>query len=160
MTPSGRAGSPLETGAGLSTLVILRKRPRQHTAVQPAPDAFAAILEFAERHRMDIHGFRPIVARSQDWLPRVDLPDLDLVLVDGAHAFPVPFLDWYYGAEKLKVGGLMVVDDTHLPTGTMLAERIGVPKGPDASTEARMTAGGMAFSGGRNLKRAGLTGWS
>jgi predicted O-methyltransferase YrrM len=75
---------------------------------------------------MDIHGFRPIVARSQDWLPRVDLPDLDLVLVNGGHAFPVPFLDWYYGAEKLKVGGLMVVDNTHLPTGTRLADFMGV----------------------------------
>ena len=121
----GPGSVTLETGAGLSTLVILRKQPRQHTAVQPVPDEFAAILEFAERHRMDIHGFRPIVARSQDWLPRADLPDLDLVLVDGAHAFPVPFLDWYYGAEKLKVGGLMVVDDTHLLTGTMLADFMG-----------------------------------
>jgi SAM-dependent methyltransferase/glycosyltransferase involved in cell wall biosynthesis len=121
----GPGSVTLETGAGLSTLVILRKQPRQHTAVQPVPDAFAAILAFAERHRMDIHGFRPIVARSQDWLPRVDLPDLDLVLVNGGHAFPVPFLDWYYGAEKLKVGGLMVVDDTHLPTGSRLADFMG-----------------------------------
>ena len=121
----GPGSVTLETGSGLSTLVILRKQPRQHTAVQPVPDEFAVILEFAERHLMDIHGFRPIVARSQDWLPRVDLPDLDLVLVDGAHAFPVPFLDWYYGAEKLKVGGLMVVDDTHLLTGTMLADFMG-----------------------------------
>jgi hypothetical protein len=55
----------------------------------------------------------------------MDLPDLDLVLVDGAHAFPVPFLDWYYGAEKLKAGGLMVVDDIHLLTGTMLADFMG-----------------------------------
>jgi predicted O-methyltransferase YrrM len=112
----------LETGAGLSTLVILRKRPRQHTAVQPVPDEFAVILQFAERHQLDIHTFLPIVARSQDWLPRAELPDLDFVLVDGAHAFPVPFIDWYYGAEKLKVGGLMAVDDTHLVTGTILAD--------------------------------------
>ncbi len=118
----GPGSVTLETGAGLSTLVILRRQPRQHTAVQPVPDEFAVILQFAERHGIDTHGFRPIVARSQDWLPRVDLPDLDLVLVDGAHAFPVPFLDWYYSAEKLKVGGLMIVDDTHLLTGTMLAD--------------------------------------
>jgi predicted O-methyltransferase YrrM len=118
----GPGSVTLETGAGLSTLVILRKRPRQHTAVQPVPDEFAVILQFAERHQIDIHRFLPIVARSQDWLPRAELPDLDLVLVDGAHAFPVPFVDWYYGAEKLKVGGLMAVDDTHLLTGTILAD--------------------------------------
>jgi hypothetical protein len=43
----GPGSVTLETGAGLSTLVILRKQPRQHTAVQPVPDAFAAILAFA-----------------------------------------------------------------------------------------------------------------
>jgi SAM-dependent methyltransferase len=112
----------LETGAGLSTLVILRKRPRQHIAVQPVVDEFAVVLEFAEQHGMDIRGFRPIVARSQEWLPGAELPELDLALVDGAHAFPVPFIDWYYAAEKLKVGGLMIVDDTHLVTGTILAD--------------------------------------
>ena len=118
----GPGSVTLETGAGLSTLVILRRQGRQHTAVQPMADEFAVILEFAHRHRLDIRGFRPILARSQDWLPLMDLSDLDLVLVDGAHAFPVPFLDWYYGAQKLKVGGVMVVDDTHLLTGTLLAD--------------------------------------
>jgi SAM-dependent methyltransferase len=121
----GTTSVTLETGVGMNTLVILRKQPRQHTAVQPVPDEFAVVLEYAERHRIDIRGFLPILARSQDWLPRTDLPDLDLVLVDGAHAFPIPFLDWYYGAEKLKVGGLMVVDDTHLLTGTILADFMG-----------------------------------
>jgi SAM-dependent methyltransferase len=112
----------LETGAGLSTIAILRKQPRQHTAVHPAADAFATILEFAVHHRIDIRGFRPIVARSHDWLPREELPDLDLVLVNEAHAFPVPFIDWYYGAEKLKVGGLIVVDDLDLLSGTLLTD--------------------------------------
>ena len=41
----GPGAVTLETGAGLSTLVILRKRPRQHTAIQPVADEFAAILE-------------------------------------------------------------------------------------------------------------------
>jgi SAM-dependent methyltransferase len=121
----GPGSVTLETGAGLRTLVILRRHPRQHTAVQPMADEFAVILEYAERHRIDIRGFRPILARSPDWLPFADLPELDLVLIDGAHAFPVPFLDWYYGAQKLKVGGLMVVEDTHLLTGTMLADFMG-----------------------------------
>jgi hypothetical protein len=43
----------------------------------------------------------------------------------GYRAGRVPFLDWYYGAEKLKVDVMMVVDDTHLLTGTMLADFIG-----------------------------------
>ena len=118
----GPGAVTLETGAGLSTLVILRKQPRQHTSIQPVADEFAAILEFAEKHGIDTRGFLPVVAPSQQWLPQADLPDLDLVLVDGAHAFPVPFIDWYYSAERLRAGGLMIVDDTHLLTGTILAD--------------------------------------
>jgi Methyltransferase domain len=118
----GPGSVTLETGAGLSTLVILRKQPRRHTAIQPVADEFAVILEFAEQHGIDTRSFLPVLARSQDWLPRAELPDLDLALVDGAHALPVPFIDWHYAAERLKVGGLMVVDDTHLVTGAILAD--------------------------------------
>jgi hypothetical protein len=112
----------LETGAGLSTLVILRKQPRQHTAVHPDPVAFAAILDFAGQQRMDTRGLRGVVARSQDYLPSADLPDLDLVLLGGDHLFPVPFIAWYYSAERLRVGGLMIVDNPEFRTGTILAD--------------------------------------
>jgi SAM-dependent methyltransferase len=118
----GPGSVTLETGAGLSTLVILRKQPRRHIAIQPVADEFAVILEFAEQHGIDTRNFLPVLARSQDWLSRGELPDLDLALVDGAHALPVPFIDWHYAAERLKVGGLMVVDDTHLVTGAILAD--------------------------------------
>ena len=114
----------LEIGAGLSTLVILRKQPRQHTAVHPRADEFAAILTLAVHLRVDTHGLLPILARAQDWLPRSDLPDLDLVLVDGSHDVPIPMLD-RFSAEKLKAGGLMVVDDTHLLTGAALVDVMG-----------------------------------
>jgi hypothetical protein len=111
----------LETGAGLSTLVILRTQPRRHTAVHPSAEAFAAILEFAVRQGIDTRGFLPVLARSQDWLPGAELPELDLVLVGGA-PFPVPLIDWYFAAERLKAGGLMVVEGTQQATGTMLAD--------------------------------------
>jgi hypothetical protein len=35
---------------------------------------------------------------------------------------PSPFLDWFYGGRRLKVGGLVLVDDTNLWTGRVLAE--------------------------------------
>jgi len=111
----------LETGAGLSTLVILRKKPRLHVAVQPYADEFAAITEFASAHAIDMRAFRGVVARSQDYLPTAELPRLDLVLIDGDHSFPAPFLDWYYAAERLNVGGLLIVDDIQIGTGAILA---------------------------------------
>ena len=38
------------------------------------------------------------------WAPRPDL--LRFLDIDGAHAFPIPFLDWYYTGPKLKPRGL------------------------------------------------------
>jgi hypothetical protein len=126
----------LETGAGLSTLVILRKRPRLHVAVQPVADEFAAILEFARQHEIDTQGFRGVLARSQEYLPAAELPALDLVLIDGDHAFPTPFVDWYYTADKLKVGGLLIVDDIHIATGAILAGFMGAdPNWEDVALE-------------------------
>jgi hypothetical protein len=122
----GEDTAALETGAGLSTLVILRKRPRLHVAVQPVADEFAAIVEFAEAQGIDTRGFRGVVARSQDYLPTTELLPLDLVLIDGDHSFPAPFLDWYYTAKRLKVGGLLVVDDVQIATGTILAAFLSV----------------------------------
>src|SRR5262245_19490633 len=116
----------LETGAGLSTLVILRKTPRLHVAVQPYPDEFAAITEFASAHAIDTRSFQGVVARSQDYLPGAELPRLDLVLIDGDHSFPAPFVDWYYAGERLNVGGQMIVDDIQIATGAFLAAFLAV----------------------------------
>jgi predicted O-methyltransferase YrrM len=112
----------LETGAGLSTLVILRKGIARHIAIAPAPDEFAAIREFCAENDIPTTGFDPITAGSQDCLPITPLPALNIVLIDGDHAFPVPFLDWYYTADHLLVGGLMIVDDIQLVTGRLLAD--------------------------------------
>jgi predicted O-methyltransferase YrrM len=53
-------------------------------------------------------------------LPSFEGPELDFVLVDGDHAFPTPFIDWYYAAERLRVGGRMMIDDIPLRTGAVL----------------------------------------
>jgi hypothetical protein len=48
----------------------------------------------------------------------VELDPLDLVLVDGSHSFPqVFFIDWFYTAGALKIGGHLLVDDVHVWTG-------------------------------------------
>lgn len=127
----------LETGAGLSTLVILRKGPGVHVAVQPNADEFTVIAEFAEAHGIDTRAFRAIVAKSQHYLPTADLPALDLVLIDGDHSFPAPFLDWFYTAERLRVGGLMIVDDIQIGTGAILASFLRVdPKWEEVLVQA------------------------
>jgi len=112
----------LETGFGYSTLVILRKGVARHIAIAPVADELLAIREFCAGNGIPTASLEAVARRSQDWLPGASLPALNLVLVDGDHAFPIPFLDWFYTAETLVLGGLMIVDDIHLVTGRLLAD--------------------------------------
>lgn len=101
----------LETGSGHSTAALVALGCR-HTAVSPAGSERARIVAWCRDKGIDTTVLTFVEARSQDVLPTMTLPPLDLVLIDGWHAFPVPFLDWYYTARALKVGGVMVIDDT------------------------------------------------
>jgi hypothetical protein len=112
----------LETGAGLSTIVMLRRKPAHVISVTPYAAEFEAIRTYCAGVGIVTGGWQPVTASSLDWLPSATLPPLDLVLIDGAHAFPAPFVDWCYTAESLKVGGLMVVDDLQLVTPRILAD--------------------------------------
>ncbi len=112
----------LETGSGLSTLVILRKGVARHIAITPETDGFAVIREFCAQHDIPTTAFEPVPRGSEEFLPSTSLPALNLVLVDGNHAFPLPFIDWYYTADQLVVGGLMTIDDIQLTMGRLLAD--------------------------------------
>ena len=59
---------------------------------------------------------------SDEALPAArEIPErLDIVLIDGAHRFPFPILDWYYTQARIPVGGLMIVDDYKMPSVRIL----------------------------------------
>ena len=65
---------------------------------------------------------RFVAEPSDRYLPACDVNSLDLVLLDGKHAFPWPIIDWFYTADRLKVGGLMILDDTQLRPVRVLAD--------------------------------------
>jgi len=114
-------GRTLETGAGVSTVYFALLRCR-HTAITPLAREVDLIRRFCAEHGIALDRVELIVGRSEYALPRMPGEPLDLVLVDGRHAFPSPFIDWFYGAAALRTGGWMVVDDTHLLTGRTLLE--------------------------------------
>lgn len=109
----------LETGAGVSTLLFAVKGC-SHTCVVPDLKQVNRIREYCQQNNISSNKIDFHVDISEQILPSLSVNDLDIVLIDGRHAFPSPFIDWYYTANKLKIGGLMIVDDTQIWTGAVL----------------------------------------
>ena len=116
-----RAGTrTLETGAGASTLVFAAAGAI-HRAVTPDPEEEHRIREACAARGIDDSNMTFDIGPSQKVLPSLETPPLDVVLVDGAHGFPYPILDWWYLQPHLKEGGLMLLDDAYLsPVGAIL----------------------------------------
>lgn len=113
------SSSTLETGGGLSTILFTMKGAR-HVCIVPDPEQIARIREFCERHGISTGGLTFIPEMSEVAVPALKDVELDLILIDGRHGFPAPFIDWYYTVTKLKNGGCVIVDDTQLWTGDVL----------------------------------------
>lgn len=109
----------LETGAGYTTS-IFAAAGCTHTTISPSGPEHIRISEWCHSNDISTENVTFIAEPSQDVLPILEKSPLDLVLIDGAHAFPFPYLDWYYTAERLRVGGYMIVDDLNIITGEHL----------------------------------------
>ena len=103
----------LETGAGVTTVLFAMKGSR-HTCVVPFADEVARIKAYCTEQGISHDRITFVTERSEFALPRLAPEPLDLVLIDGAHGFPTPLMDWYFTADRLRVGGLVVLDDTWL----------------------------------------------
>jgi hypothetical protein len=103
----------LETGAGLSTLVFAM-RGAKHIAITPNEEEIAAIRNYAGTLGIDMAAVTFVARPSHEYLPSCDACELDAVLLDGKHAFPFPIVDWFFTADRLKVGGLMFIDDRQI----------------------------------------------
>lgn len=117
-----RAGDrTLETGSGIST-ILFGGWGVQHRCVAPGQVEIDAIADYCRAHDISLERVTFDVAPSDAALTVLpaDDPPLDVVLIDGSHGFPVPMIDWYYGAGRLKRGGIVVVDDVHLPAVQIL----------------------------------------
>ena len=111
----------LETGAGISTL-IFAMGGSQHIAVAPWNDEMDEFRKYGAALGIDTSRIEFVASPSEKYLPTMTTAELDIVFIDGKHAFPWPVLDWYYTADRLKVGGLMMIDDTQIRSVGMLSE--------------------------------------
>lgn len=114
-------GCTLETGCGY-TSVVFAIREVDHTIISPYETEHEAIKKYCAVHKIDFSRLRFICSESQAVIHSLEETPLDLVLIDGDHSFPAPFIDWYYTAERLRKGGYCLVDDTQLITGKVLRE--------------------------------------
>lgn len=111
----------LETGAGKSTLAF-GARGSCHITITPADSEITVIRRFAEKHNIPLGSVTFVVEPSEQFLPSCNVNALDFVFIDGKHAFPWPMLDWFFTADKLRQGGIMLIDDVQLPSVSVLAE--------------------------------------
>jgi Methyltransferase domain len=104
----------LETGSGASTLVFAA-RGAVHEAVTPDPGEENRIRGRCAELGLDASLLTFRIGPSHEVLARWQPRTLDLVLVDGAHGFPYPILDWWHIASHVRVGGTVLLDDAYLP---------------------------------------------
>jgi Methyltransferase domain len=104
----------IETGSGASTIVFAASGA-DHVAVTPDRDEEARVRAACRELGVSSDRVSFEVGYSHDALPRLSERTLDLALLDGAHGFPYPILDWWYLAPWLKVGGHMLLDDAYMP---------------------------------------------
>src|SRR5919199_3572174 len=113
----------LETGSGSSTIVFAAAGA-SHEAVTPDAAEEERIRGECERRGISSEGVRFLIGPSHEVLPRWEPRPLDLVLVDGAHGFPYPILDWWWLAPHVRIGGPMLLADAHMPPVAMLVDHL------------------------------------
>jgi hypothetical protein len=118
----------IETGAGVSTIVFALKRTN-HTCVVPDREVVQRIQEYSQAHDVSLRGVEFVVERSEFALPTLHAHDYDFALIDGRHGFPAPFIDWFYISNRLRKGGVVLLDDTWIWTGDVLANFLDVMPG-------------------------------
>lgn len=111
----------LETGTGISTILFAIKSSH-HTCISPSHKQVERIKRYCQKHQINTDKIDFKIDFSEKVLPSLNINQIDLILIDGSHAFPIPFIDWYYTYQKLNVGGKMIIDDTQLWTGLVLKQ--------------------------------------
>ncbi|HKI46952.1 MAG TPA: class I SAM-dependent methyltransferase [Balneolales bacterium] len=109
----------IETGVGFSTLIFTLNRC-DHICIAPIQDEIDLLQRYFDKFYIDSSKTKFIVEKSEFVLPKLIQEKVDLAFIDGRHAFPTPFLDYYYLSLMLKVNGYLIIDDIHIWTGKIL----------------------------------------
>ena len=111
----------VETGCGGST-IVLSHLSKHHTAFAiEGPDRTITGLRQYSDFRPETVAF--VEGETKRTLPLHSFENrLDLVLLDGPHAYPLPQLEFAYLFPQLKAGGWLVLDDLQIPSVNQLVQ--------------------------------------
>lgn len=101
---------------------ILQERPAFHSSETEISRGFnpgesflphheaeiVAIRRYAKTKNIDLGNIQFVMKPSDQFLPSANIKNLDMVFLDGKHAFPWPVIDRFYTADRLKSGGIMM----------------------------------------------------
>jgi hypothetical protein len=118
----------LETGCGVSSL-LFALRAASHTIVAPGEQQHERVRAWCAERGFSTAHVQSVVEPSQTALPMLPMDAIDLALIDGGHAFPLPFIDWYYMSVRLRVGGYLIVDDMHIRSCRLLRDFLATEHG-------------------------------
>lgn len=111
---AGEAEQSLEVGCGVSTVVFAAART-SHVAISPVRQEFERIEDYCTAVEVPTAGLEFREGTSDQVLPLLE-HDVDLALIDGAHSFPFPVVDFHYVSRRLRPGGVLVLDDLPIPS--------------------------------------------
>jgi predicted O-methyltransferase YrrM len=112
----------LEIGSGVTTLVFASMQSN-HICITPNKPEIDKLQAYALKEDILLSTITFINDFSENALPQLKVTQpLDLILIDGKHAFPWPFIDWFYTVNHLKKNGILIIDDTHLLSGKILCD--------------------------------------
>jgi hypothetical protein len=104
-----------ETGCGGSTIVLSHASAR-HTAFA-IDGGDQTITQLREHGDLQSDHVTFVEGETRNTVPGFQFEgELDLVLLDGPHAYPLPQIEFAYLFPRLSVGGWLVVDDIQIPS--------------------------------------------
>jgi hypothetical protein len=129
----------IETGSGKSTL-LLSNLSRKHTVF--CTNHGEILSKIRNSQIADVAAIEFVEGPSQRTLPNYAFDQqAELILIDGPHGYPFPDLEYYFLYPQLAIGGLLVIDDIHIPSIGNMFETVRA----DAMFELLEIVGNTAF---------------
>ena len=110
----GKINFTAETGAGKTTL-LFSNISEKHIVF--ALDNWGSLSKTKNSTLLKDDKIEFIEGPTQKTLPNFDFKNkFDIVLLDGPHGYPFPDLEYFYFYPHISEGGLLLMDDTQIPS--------------------------------------------